>query len=317
MYFESKKADDLREFGFSKDCKFNEVQIVLSLLTDQNGRPLSYELFKGNMYEGHTMLSCLKSLKEKYGLQKAIVVADRGMYSAANLATIAKMGFEYIVGTKLKSSNASIKNAVFDFEGYQQRRDDELGEFKHKKIINKSRDNHQENIVVAWSNKRAKKDMQDRMKLDDKAIRLAEYGNVIDKRGGKKYLKMTKTSAELDATKIAEDARWDGYYGISTNSNLSSEEIISAYHNLWKIEDSFRLMKSHFETRPMFHWTAKRISGHIMLNFMAMIFERYIEDKVNQEVSEQEKKISPSKIRQAVLSMQKSVLMIDGKRFNS
>lgn len=317
MYFESKKSDDLRQFGYSKDCKFNEVQIMLSLLTDQNGRPLSYELFKGSTYEGHTLINCLSSLQKKYDIKKAVIVADRGMYSAENLATIAQMGFEYIVGTKLRTSKTFIKNAVLDGKGYIYHNNDEFGEFKHKKIMNEERSDHAENIVAAWSKKRAQKDIQDRMKLIDKAIKLAASGNVVDKRGGKKYLKMTKTTAEIDQEKIERDSQWDGYYGISTNTDLSSEEVISAYHNLWKIEDSFRLMKSYFETRPMFHWTEKRIAGHIMLNFMSMIFENYIEDKVNGSGEETEIRMSANKIREALTSLQKSVLKIDGQRFVS
>jgi transposase len=129
------------------------------------------------------------------------------------------------------------------------------------------------------------------MKLIDKAMKFAASGNVVDKRGGKKYLKINKTRAEIYQEKIESDSKWDGYYGISTNSNLSSEEVISAYHNLWKIEDSFRLMKGYFETRPMFHWTEKRITGHIMLNFISMIFERYIEDKVNEDTGEKDNRI--------------------------
>lgn len=317
MYFESKKADDLRQFGYSKDCKFSEVQIMLSLLTDQNGRPLSYELFKGSTYEGHTLINCLSSLQKKYNIKKAVIVADRGMYSAENLATIAEMGFEYIVGTKLRTSKSCIKDAVFDSDGYIYQNNDNSGKFKHKKIVNTKRIDHTENIVAAWSEKRAKKDAQDRMKLIDKAMKLAASGNVVDKRGGKKYLKINKTRAEIDQEKIESDSKWDGYYGISTNSNLSSEEVISAYHNLWKIEDSFRLMKGYFETRPMFHWTEKRITGHIMLNFISMIFERYIEDKVNEDTGEKDNRISANKIRDAVNSLQKSVLNIDGQRFVS
>jgi transposase len=324
MYFESKKADDLREFGFSKDCKFSEVQIVLSLLTDEKGNPLSYEIFKGNMYEGHTMLACLDQLRNKYNAEKIVIVADRGMYSSENLELISSMGFEYIVGTKLRNSSADIKKEVLNSEGYNKLSshviDDEIDEFKYKEIANENRKNHCENIVAAWSSKRAKKDACDRMKLVDKAMKLASGGNVIDKRGGKKYLKIDRSEATLDEVKIAADAQWDGRYGISTNSNLGAKEVISAYHNLWRIEDSFRLMKSYFETRPMFHWTAKRISGHIMLNFISMIFERYLENKINERIKtgdESGVKISPNKIRAAVTSMQRSRIAVDSQHFLS
>jgi transposase len=316
MYFESKKADNLRDFGFSKDCKFNDVQIILSLLTDQNGRPLSYELFKGNTYEGHTLLGCLKLLSKKYGIKKAVIVADRGLYSSENLAMIDEMGFEYIVGTKLRSSNATVKKEVLNVENYEYK-GSEYEQFRYKKIINDKRLDNKENIIAIWSQKRAIKDAQDRCRLIEKAMALVENKNINDRRGGKRYLKMRKTSVELDQEKIAQDAKWDGYYGISTNSNLSSEEVISAYHNLWQIEASFRLMKSYFETRPMFHWTEKRIAGHIMLNFMSMIFEGYIEDKINENRSKQDKKISANNIREAMNNMQKSILNIEGQRFTS
>ena len=323
MYFESKKADDLREFGFSKDCKFNDVQIVLSLLTDAKGNPLSYEIFKGNMYEGHTMIACLKQLRNKYKAEKIVIVADRGMYSSFNLELISSMGFEYIVGTKLRNSSKEIKKEALNSKGYSSLSsyeiNDEIDEFKYKEISNK-RENHCENIVAAWSARRAKKDACDRMKLVEKAIKLAFNGDFVDKRGGKKYLKIDKSKASLDEEKIAEDAKWDGRYGISTNSKLGAKEVIEAYHNLWKIEDSFRLMKSHFEARPMFHWTAKRISGHIMLNFIAMIFERYLENKINEDIkfiNESGSKISPSKLRKGIVSMQRSEIEADSRRFLS
>ncbi|NDA64848.1 MAG: hypothetical protein EBX50_22905 [Chitinophagia bacterium] len=204
-----------------------------------------------------------------------IIVADRGMYSRANLEAVGDIGFEYIVGTKLKNSDKKIKELVLSQDGYNYEAnpaDEENSSFKWKKIVKETKEaraEHQEKIIVAWSAKRAKKDLQDRGRLIEKAIKLASSSNINDKRGGKKYLKIGKTTAELDREKIAEDSKWDGYYGISTNSDLKPQEVLSAYHNLWRIEDSFRLMKSYFETRPMFHWTEKRISGHIMLNFIA------------------------------------------------
>ena len=308
MYFESQKLDDLRAFGFSKDCKFNEVQIVLSLLTDYAGNPLAYELFPGNMYEGGTLERQLVKLKEKYNLEKATIVADRGMYCRANLESLAAMGFEYIVGTKLRTSKSDIKQEVLSQEDYIYSQGEE---FKCKRIISSERGNHKENIIAAWSKKRGDKDLRDRERLIEKASKLLGKGNMQDKRGGKKYLKMSKTSAELDRQKIAEDALWDGYYGVSTNSDLSPEAALDAYHKLWRIEESFRLMKSYFQTRPMFHWTPSRISGHIMINFMAMIFEKYLENYLNKAGA----KMSPETIRAAINESQKSIINIDKKRY--
>ena len=315
LYFESKKADSLRDFGFSKDCKFNEVQIVLSLLTDNQGMPLSYEIFSGNMYEGSTLVTSITKLKEKYAIEKIIVVADRGMYSASNLKTISEMGFEYIVGTRLRNSSKKIKESVFNQEDYKTK----VGEsekFKYKVINHEERKGSTENIVIAWSQKRALKDARDRQRLIEKAHEMVQAQKVQDKRGAKKYIKLKTGCAEIDDSKIEADRLWDGYYAISTNSNLGAIEVLEAYHGLWKIEDSFRLLKSHFEARPMFHWTAKRISGHIMLNFIALIFEGYIESRVKGFLGETAS-VSPNKIRSSIESMQRSILEIGGRKFHS
>lgn len=308
MYFESQNSDDLRAFGFSKDCKFNEVQIVLSLLTDHLGNPLAYELFPGNTYEGSTLEVQMVKIKEKYNIEKAVIVADRGMYSRSNLESLEALGFEYIVGTKLRTSTNDIKQELLRSEDYIC---SQGGEFAYKQIKNNERQNHQENIIAAWSKKRAYKDAGDRERLIEKAAKLLGRGSIQDKRGGKKYLKMTKTSAELDRRKIEEDALWDGYYGVSTNSNLAPDQVLDAYHNLWRIEESFRLMKSYFQTRPMFHWTAARISGHIMINFMAMIFERYLENQLAQSGA----KVTASKLRAAINATQKSTISVEGKKY--
>lgn len=310
LYFESVKTDDLRAFGFSKDCKFGEVQVVLSLLSDAHGNPLAYELFPGNTFEGSTFIDCLVSLKEKYNIESATVVADRGMYSGANLQAVKDMGYDYIVGTKLRTSSSDIKEDVLCAEGYIESVDKE---FKYKVITKERASDHNEYIVSSWSKKRSEKNAKDRARLVEKALKLLASGRSTDTRGGKKYLKMEKSKAELATEKIVEDAKWDGFYGVSTNSKLAPLEVLGAYHNLWRIEEDFRIMKDYFQTRPMFHWTPKRISGHIMLNFISMIFERYLENSLRESGNN----VSSEKMRLWLNGMQKSELEIDGSKFVS
>jgi hypothetical protein len=85
IHFESIKADELRDFGFSKNGKFNEVQVVLGMIIDANGMPIGYELYKGNTFEGKTMLATLEKIKERYGINRVIIVADRGLNNKKNL----------------------------------------------------------------------------------------------------------------------------------------------------------------------------------------------------------------------------------------
>ena len=155
LYFESQKADLIRDFGYSKDCKFNEVQIVLCLIIDYEGRPLTYELFPGNTFEGGTLIPTLNCLKEEFQINKLYIVADRGIGSQANLDAIKSAGFNYVVGAKLRSAGKSIQQQAIDPKGFcNLSNDDDIRSYKF--IQNKS-----QSWVVLHSTKRALKDQAD------------------------------------------------------------------------------------------------------------------------------------------------------------
>ena len=320
LYFESKNCDNLKNFGFSKDCKFNDVQIVLSLIVDKQGRPLSYGLFPGNTFEGNSLLPCLLELKQSYNINKVIIVADRGMCSFDNLEAIVKAGFDYIVGAKLRGFDQETKAQALDGQGYQTLIDQADNLVKYKLINHqkrKGRGKHEqileENLACIWSSKRARKDSKDRQKLVEKATDMVHKKSLQDKRGAKKYLNINTSTPTLDEQKIVEDRRWDGYYAISSNNkDLTVPEIVQAYHCLWTIEESFRTLKSHFEARPLFHWTEKRIHGHIMLNFIAMVIEKHILIQLK-DISQDNIKPTHQYVREAIAAMEVSNIKLTKK----
>jgi transposase len=320
LYFESTKADDLKDFGYSKDAKFNEVQVVLSMLINKEGRPVGFDLFQGNTYEGHTLIDAIVKVKDKYGIKKAIIVADRGINSGVNLQKIKESGCEYIMGCRFKSGSASMKQQVLDIEEYINI---DLGEgnevlkyriFNHQKIV---KDNGQkigvidERIVCTWSSKRAKKDKKDRERLVAKAKAMVLSNEIENKRGAKKYIiAKAKEPLILNENKIEKDEMWDGFYAIETShDSLSAREVMDAYHELWRIEESFRLIKSHFETRPIFHWTPSRIKGHFILSYILFLFERTLELELRKIG---ESPISPGAIRESLSMMELSEIYIGG-----
>ncbi|WP_157080424.1 IS1634 family transposase, partial [Trichococcus sp. ES5] len=117
-YFESVKADDLKKFGYSKDNKVNQVQVVMGLLIDDKGIPISYELFPGNTNDFKTLEPVLIRLKEQYGISKMIITADRGLNSKKNLVFLKSIGFEYIMSYKIRSGSKAAKAMVLEEEGY-------------------------------------------------------------------------------------------------------------------------------------------------------------------------------------------------------
>src|SRR5690606_12012721 len=111
---------------------------------------------------------------------------------------------------------------------------------------------------------------------------------------------------------IAADEKFDGYYAIQTSLlDLKAEKVLEAYHTLWKIEESFRIMKSTLEVRPIFHWTERRIKGHFVVCFLAFLLERTLEYKLKTNGI----MMSPNKIREALNSMMFTEVEINGQLY--
>jgi hypothetical protein len=267
IHFESTNTDELKEFGFSKNGKFNEVQVVLGMIIDERGMPVGYELYKGNTFEGKTMVETLNKIKKRFKISRVIIVADRGLNQKLNLKLIKDAGYNYIVGTKLKSGAAALQKKVLSDEGFEDifdKKGNLLLRYKlveHKNVYTdekKVKHTLLENIAVSYSPKRAKKDIKDRDRLVKKAEKLLENPEEIkstNKRGGRKYIDQTTQEKDvvtysLAKDKIERDSKFDGYYAIQTSEkSLSASEIMDAYHMLWKIEESFRIMKSIGKSR--------------------------------------------------------------------
>jgi len=315
--FESVRKDSLRDFGFSKDAKFKEVQVVMGLLIDREGRPIGYDLFPGNTFEGKTLEVALQKLEKRFGIRKVIIVADKGINSKINLKKITDRGYDYIFASRIKNLKKDIRQKIFK-DDYQ-----EMGEISYKVIsyINKIKEANQtyelpEELIITYSPQRAEKDRADRERLIKKARKLLKnksYITASNKRGGKKYLKSSRdVNWVLDEEAIRKDEIFDGYYAIQTSErNLKPQDILEAYHHLWKIEESFRLMKTTLEVRPIFHWTEPRIKGHFVICFLAFLLERTLESKLKRATLS----ASPQQIREALNSMNFAEVKIKQKKF--
>lgn len=325
LYFESVRADELKDFGFSKDAKFGEVQIVLGLLTDTEGRPIGFDVFPGNTFEGHTLVAALHKLKKRFQIRQVVIVADRGMNSKVNLCAIKEAGFDYIVGSRLKSLCATIREDVLDRSLYKPLSlDRETGEIDVEiRSIDYSNDcvavdatgqktkvTLSERLICTWSKGRAEKDVRDRDVLVTRAKEMLEApSKIVSKRGPKRFISTDINKEPIfDEQKVREDARWDGFYGIQcSHKTLRETEILEAYHTLWRIEDSFRTLKHSLQTRPIFHWTPRRIKGHLVMCFISFLLER----TAQLELKKRGLSLSPEAIRDALNSIQVSLLKDD------
>ena len=321
LYFESTDPDELREFGFSKDCKFGEVQVTLALAAQKNGFPIGYKLFPGNTAEVSTLISCIDDWKKSLAIDEVVFVADRGMFSAKNLHCIQSAGYKFVVGCPLKKLGRAFEKQIFEEADYKEEVLTSSGEcvrnkrlahtLSFKEEVQADAENQadskseadiaqfrtfdvQGHVIICHSPIRAKKDARDRSQMIVKAKKKYENKSkatpskvkaLIGNRGYAKYLMINNLdSAEIlvDEAKIQEDAKWDGISGIFTNAELSNVECLSRYRGLWQIEECFRISKSHLKIRPIFHYSPARIQGHIALCFLSLAVLKFTQTKLAQ-----------------------------------
>lgn len=292
-YFESVSADALKNFGYSKDNKVNQVQVVMGLLIDDHGIPISYELFPGNTNDFKTLVPVMQHLKKSYGINKIIITADRGLNSKKNLAFLKSIGFEYVMAYKIRSASKTVKELVLDEKDYVHVNPGfkwKVCELVNFVTVDGKKVTLNDNMVITWSADRAEKDKRDRERLIEKSKRLVESKSTLKaemKKGGKKYIQISLFDDDhisFNEKKVEMDEQFDGYYGIETSDkSLSPDKVIEIYRGLWKIEESFRVMKSNLEARPIFVWTEPSIRGHFVVCYLALVIERYLEYKLKQK----------------------------------
>lgn len=266
LYFDSDKPDKLRKPGYSKDGKHSNPQIVLGLLVSGDGCPLAYSIHEGSKYEGHTMLPVVTAFVEKYRLEDFVVVADSGMMSDANLSDLEARGYKYIVGARIRNMPVETREWILS----QDKRKDIVREL----VLDKDR---HKRLLVGYSEERAALDAKNRDKGVGKLRKKYATGTVtkskITQRGYNKFLKVTggdKITVTVDEEMVATDAKWDGLKGYISNAALTPSAIVEAYHQLYNVEQSFRISKSKLEIRPIFHFNEDRIKAHISICFVAL-----------------------------------------------
>ena len=261
LYFQIDDEDEKRKRGFSKEGKHQNPQIVLGLLVSIDGYPLAFEIFEGNKFEGHTMLPVIDTFKEKYKLDKLIIIADSGLLSSQNIKELQDKGYEFILGARIKNESKEIKDKILTLNLKN-------GE---SEVIEKDKNLR---IIISYSDKRASKDKYNRergLKRLEKQLKSGKLTKThINNRGYNKYLKMKgDIEISIDKEKFDADAKWDGLKGYITNSKLTKDEIIENYSHLWKIEKAFRISKHDLKIRPIYHRLQRRIEAHITINFVA------------------------------------------------
>lgn len=264
LYFETFEEDELRKNGFSKDNKSQQPQILIALMVSKEGFPVAYEVVSGNTFEGHTIIPVIKAFIKRNKVKDFTVVADAAMISSENVQQLTQNNINYIVGARL----GNIPALLFDFIDKEMSRED------GKNIRIKTNNGY---LICSYSSARYRKDKYEMEKQIDKAKQM------ITNPGKSKKLKFTKSKnqkLELNEELIEKTRKLLGIKGYYTNLETTvadNKTIIERYHELYKIEQAFRISKNDLQTRPVFHFKEQPIKLHILICFMALVVSKHIE----------------------------------------
>ena len=307
FYFEIDREDDFRRKGPSKENR-HEPLVGLGLLLDANQIPIGMKLYPGNESEKPVMRDVIDSLKTRNNISgRTIQVADKGLNCGNNIMHALKEGDGYIFSRSVKTLSEKekvwvllpndyreIKNSGGDvlykikecIDDFEYEIDDEKSGRKRKVVFTEKR-------VVTFNPTLAKKQLYEINKLIEKAQNLrtsqakkSEYGEcarfvnfVSADKKGKETDGKVKVTLNDDAI---ENARKLAGYNMLVTSELkmSDQEIYKAYHNLWRIEESFRIMKSELDARPVYLQREETITGHFLICYLAVLLTRLLQFKV-------------------------------------
>ena len=291
----------LRKMGVSKENRKQPI-VQMGLFLDDNGIPISIEVFPGNTLDHLTLREAMQNTVDSLNLERFVLIADRGMYSGTNMCHVVNQGDGYIVSKSIRKSSKKEREWVLEQDGYTEKSPD----FKYKSRIvmrtvtdeNGTKRQIREKVIVYWSRAFYKREYHEnrsflsfieKLKANPNGFRVTAAQSRSLRKFMKKDLVNKETGEVLDGTKLIsmiDDEKLTefndlmGYYQIvSSELDMPDLEIIDKYHGLTRIEDQFREMKGTLETRPIFVRTPEHIQAHLMICFMALTMMRVIQHK--------------------------------------
>ena len=282
IYFEGEGGETIGQRGHSKDHRPDLNQMVVGMVLDHNGNPICSEFWPGNTADVKSLVPIVERLKTRFGIGSVCIVADRGMISAETLADVELRKWQYILGVRMRSSTeakAVVARAGRYAEVHPKSDDrDDPSPLKVKEVwVEDTR-----RYVVCVNEDQATKDRHDREAVVASLRDALSHGDksLVGNKGYRKYLRAGGKQFAVDEDKIKEEARYDGKWVLTTNTDLPTDEVALKYKQLWMVEDVFRSMKSLLDTRPIFHKRDETIRGHVFCSFLALLLRKELQDRL-------------------------------------
>ena len=282
LYFHGAGGETLGRHGKSKDHRPDLRQVVVGVVLDGEGRPICSEAWPGNATDVTSLRPVVDRLRQRFGITRMCVVADRGMISADTISALEARGLEYILGVRERNAK-EVRDVVLADPApsvplvipHQGRADTEL---EAKAVMLGDRRyivcrNLTEAAQAARTRAAVVAALRAKLKQGDKSL----VGNSAYRR----YLKTPdQQHFAIDESRVAEEARYDGLYVLRTNTQMSPLTVMRRYRDLLVIEQLFRSAKALLATRPIYHQTDAAIRGHVFCSFLALVLRKELEERL-------------------------------------
>ncbi|MBC8391915.1 MAG: IS1634 family transposase [Deltaproteobacteria bacterium] len=286
IYFEGEGGENIGQLGNTKDHRPDLKQMVVGVVLDHQGNPICCEMWPGNTTDVTTLIPIAERLKERFNIQQVCIVADRGMISEKVKKRIVAIGWKYILGVRMRKEK-SAKEIVLSRGGrYKEVYPMSSNSNDPSPLKVKEVDVDWRRYVVCFNEKQAYKDREDREAIIASLEKNLKKGDksLIGNKGYRRYLrKKEKKFYEIDFEKVKEEARYDGKWVLTTNTQLSADTLALKYKQLLMVEEIFRTMKSILETRPIYHKCDDTIRGHVFCNFFALLLRKKLQDLLEEK----------------------------------
>ena len=307
-FFDINIADEQgdRQYGISKEHRPNPI-VQMGLFMDADGIPLAFRITPGNQSEQTTLKPLERTIMEEFGESKFVVCTDAGLSSKENRIFNTEGGRAFVTVQSIKKLKDDLREWALGKTGwmlcgsdalYDLREADEVAYWDrvfYKERWIKDTDGFEQRLIVTFSFKYMEYQASIREQQAERAAAKAKAGSkAVQRRSPNdpaRFLSVDHITEEgelagraivsLDESKIAEEARYDGFSCVATSLEDAPDEIIAINKRRWQIEECFRIMKTEFKARPVYLSRKDRIEGHFLTCFIALLVYRLMEDRLS------------------------------------
>jgi transposase len=299
-YFEGDGVCELAEYGYSRDHRGDRAQVVVGLAVTQEGLPITHRVFPGSTVDVTTLEPMAEELRRRFGLQEAVLVADRGMFSADNVAALGLSGQRYILALRSRQqAEGELALDLAQLAGLPRPRDvkaewhwrevDAIAGFRHLVVYSAFKARHDFEV----RDRRLRRALDDLRRLQTQAQReklsarriIERVTKILTRHKSARYLTYEAApgmlSFRLDRDQYRQQRRHDGVFVLETNHpDLSAAEVVQSYRQLMEVERAFRVLKSLVKVRPVYHHRDRRVETHIFICFLSYLLAKVLEQRL-------------------------------------